>query len=67
MQRHGNTAKEILAAGDFAKLGKKHYRHVSGLEIAYDHKRYSWRACGKHWGALWVAVYEVRRAAARTA
>ncbi len=60
--RMGNTAREIVAAGDFVKVGKKHYRHVSGVEIKYNWTRWAWELPdGRAWTLLWVAVHEVRR------
>jgi hypothetical protein len=54
------TDLQIIADGDFAKIGKKHFRHVSGAEIQYDCMAWGWRACGWLWKTLEVAVYNVR-------
>lgn len=59
--RNKRTDLQIVAAGDFAKVGKKHFRHVSGAEIKYDCNAWGWRACGRLWQTLEVAVYNVRK------
>ncbi len=58
------TDLQIITGGDFAKIGKKHFRHVSGAEIQYDCMAWGWRACGRLWQTLEVAVYNVRAQAA---
>ena len=65
IRRMGNTAREIVAAGDFVKVGRKHYRHVGGAEIVYDCNAWQWKITGRKggWDVLWPAVHEVRRAA----
>jgi hypothetical protein len=60
--RMPNTAKTILTDGDFAKIGKKHYRHVSGDEIIYDCNAWAWRTPYGSWSLLWPAVAAVRAA-----
>lgn len=61
MIRQGNTGKEMVASGQWVKVARKHYRHVSGAEIVYDHNRWAWFACGKLWSTLWVARYNVEK------
>lgn len=52
--RHTNeTAKEMLASGEWAKVGSKHYRHVSGVEVTHD--GICWVVNGKRFTALWIA------------
>ena len=58
--RHGNTAKELEARGDWNKIGKKHYRNIDGVEVKYDNLSYIWRVNGGvGWSTLHAAVYEV--------
>ena len=67
--RHGNTATEIAADGNWMKVAKKHYIHGSGAEVVYDHNRYGWQIVkadgskGYMFGALWVAKHYVEKAA----
>ena len=67
--RHGNTAHEMKTDGAWAKAGRKHYRHVSGAEVRYDHNAWCWRASnveGRVWDALWIAKMECEKAARST-
>lgn len=64
-KRNTRTDLEIVAAGDFVKVGKKHFRHESGVEIEYDCNHWGWRiSTDRKWlyGTLEVAVYNVRKA-----
>jgi hypothetical protein len=61
--RHGNTGVEMVASGAWVKVGKKHYRHVSGEEIKYDCNAWGWRAVGRLYTTLWMARYEVEMVA----
>lgn len=46
----------MLASGAWCKVERKHYRHVSGIEIAYDCNRWLWKVSdGTCYSALWVA------------
>lgn len=63
-RRNRRTDLDLVAAGDFVKVGRKHFRHVSGLEITYDGNRWSWRGAGQLWSTLEVAAHNVRLAAA---
>jgi hypothetical protein len=62
MLRHGNTGKEMVEGGAWARVGRHHYRHASGVEITKDASGWvdssqpQWR-----WSALWVARHEVER------
>ena len=47
------TDLQIIADGDFAKIGKKHFRHVTGAEIQYDCMAWGWRACGPMRASIW--------------
>lgn len=63
MLRRSNTALEIVALGEFAKLGRKHYAHgTSGAEIKWDCNRWSWVVStdGSAFGVLHAAVSWVR-------
>jgi hypothetical protein len=63
-RRPMNTGREMVASGQWAKIGKKHYRHVSGIEVWYDCNAWKWRTSldkSLGWSALWVARYEVER------
>jgi N-acetylneuraminic acid mutarotase len=47
------TAKEMLASGEWAKTGRKAYRHANGTEIVHDGN--CWVVNGKRYAALWTA------------
>ena len=53
MKHTNKTINEMLASGQWAKIGKKAYRHVSGIEIGHDGT--CWTVGGKRYHALWVA------------
>jgi len=54
-KRGGITMKED---GMWAKVGKKHYLHVSGNEVQYDCNAWLWRVNGKEgFSTLWAAKY----------
>jgi hypothetical protein len=61
--RHGNTAREMVESGQWAKIGRKHYRHESGAEILYNNNRWLWEVVGASdgWSALWVARHWVEK------
>lgn len=70
--RHGNTRKEIALDGNWMEVGRKHYLHGSGAEVAYDCNRYVWTLTGAarfngSWKALWVAKYYAEKAAQEAA
>ena len=65
--RHGNTAREIVGCGEFAKVGKRHYAHIDGAEIRYDCNAWVWRIAlpgspidGERYTALHAAVSRIR-------
>ena len=66
--RHGNTAREIIASGAWAKIGHKTYRHVSGAVVAFDCTAWGWRINDEKWvwPTLWVACEEVEWSSKRT-
>jgi hypothetical protein len=54
-----NTAIVIKKDSTWAKVGKKHYLHVSGNEVIYDCNNWLWRVNGKNgYSTLWAAKYE---------
>jgi hypothetical protein len=57
MRQATTTALEMVTSGRWAKVGKKAYRHVSGIEITHD--GVCWVANGKRFVALWIARMEV--------
>lgn len=64
--RHGNTATEMKLDGAWAKVGKHHYRHVSGIEVTKPLGQ--WMVSTQpdvRWSALWVAKHEAERDAAK--
>jgi len=63
VRRNRRTDLQIVNDGDFVKVGKKHFRHVSGAEVKYDCNAWAWRACDSLWQTLEVAVSNVRREA----
>lgn len=65
--RAGNTGKEMIDSGEWARIGSKHYRHETGVEITYNHNAYGWAVStrpGVVWKTLWVARYEAEKVAA---
>lgn len=65
MHRHGNTATEMTESGEWSKVGRKHYRHVSGVEVRYDVNAWGWRVDGgsEVWDRLYVAKAEAEKVA----
>lgn len=62
--RHGNTGIEMVNSGSWIKVGKKHYRHESGIEVRYDCNRYIWIVSTQPnhgYSTLWVARYEAEK------
>ena len=43
MRFNPRTDLAIINAGDFVKVGRKHFRHVSGREIKFDYMKSGWR------------------------
>lgn len=63
-----STNLDMIASGQWAKVGKKHYRHASGIEITYNCNKYGWQVSTKPqwlWKTLWVARYEAEKDAAK--
>lgn len=59
-----NTATEILATGAWVKIGDKHYKHHTGVEVHYDHMRWVWIHSNRPnagWKTLRFAVMEAER------
>jgi hypothetical protein len=52
----GNTGREMVQGGAWVKVNRKHYRHISGIEIAYDGNRWLWKVSdGTAYTLLWAA------------
>ena len=69
MYRRSNTRTDLalVASGAWAKVGSKHYRHVTGIEVRYDHNAWGWRVSTDEsaiWPTLELAAYEAERHAA---
>lgn len=69
IKRHGNTGQELVNSGAWVKVGRKHYRHVTGVEVVYDCNRWGWRIMaadgtsdGLVWSTLWVAAHYATKA-----
>lgn len=64
---HGNTSAEMVTSGAWVKVGRKHYQHVTGLEIKYNHNAWAWETIGTvrpgSYKALWAARWHVEREA----
>ena len=62
MTRMPNTAATMKQDRAWAKVGNKHYIHVSGNEVSYDCNAWLWRVNSKNgYTTLWVAKYEAER------
>jgi len=61
MKRHANTATEMKNSGEWNKVGPKHYRHIDGADVKYDHAAWGWRINNSvHvWPVLHIAKYNV--------
>lgn len=58
-KRNGNTATEMANSGEWVKVARKHYAHISGIEVRYDCNRWGWEVVGQNelYTALWVAKH----------
>ena len=64
-RRMDGTEKEMLASGQWVRVGKSHYRHVSGAEIKKRHEG-GWVVSTELktiWSRLWVARHQVEKTA----
>lgn len=62
-RRMDGTEKEMLASGQWVRIGKSHYRHMSGAEIKKRNEG-GWIVSTEPnliWSRLWVARHEVER------
>jgi len=50
------TDKQMVSSGEWVKVGRKAYRHVSGVEITHDGM--CWVTNGKRYTTLWAARLE---------
>lgn len=62
MRHANNTVNEMLATGQWTKLGKRHFGHVSGREIKHDGQM--WTVGERRYDALWIAKMVVESEAA---
>jgi len=65
-RRNTRTDLALVESGAWAKVGSKHFRHESGIEVKYDHNAWNWqiiggRECGYRYGTLEVAAYSAVR------
>jgi hypothetical protein len=58
-----DTVKQMIASGQWCKIGKKRYEHASGAAVWYDHNSFGWRIDESQlvWSTLWIAKMEVER------
>jgi hypothetical protein len=54
--------KPQINDGEWARVGRKHYRHASGIEIVYRHNEWLWeivggRYDGHRFDRLWAAQH----------
>lgn len=57
-----NTAQEMKNSGEWARIGKKHYLHISGNEIQYDCNRWLWIVNGNYgYTTLWAAKHAAEK------
>lgn len=57
----------MIESGEWVKVGPKHYRHESGVEVTYVDNSWGWAVSsrpGLVWKALWVARHEAEKVAA---
>ncbi len=66
-RRMDGTEKEMLASGQWVRVGKSHYRHVDGGEVQ-KRSHGGWTAStdpGLVWSRLWVARHRVEKSTER--
>lgn len=63
MRFANDTHRQMVNSGAWAKVGKKHYRHVSGVEVRYNCNRWLWEVVGANEGytVLWAARSRAER------
>lgn len=69
MRMPARTDLDMINSGQWVKAARKDYRHASGARVVYRNNDYVWEIIGgaqdgMRYGPLWVARYEVERAAA---
>lgn len=62
--RRPNTAKAMADSGNWAKVGPKHYIHISGEEITYNCNRWLWIHGNYGYTTLWAAKHNAEMTAA---
>lgn len=61
------SGRDMPESGSWVKLGAKHYQHINGRQIRYNHNKWHWDVLDDEGGfiaaydALWVARLEVER------
>lgn len=48
---------------EWTKVASKHYRHVTGVQVKYDHNRWAWaviggKNCGRLYETKWASQME---------
>ena len=56
--RHGHTGREMAQAITWTKVARKHYRHISGVEVRYDCNRWGWEVVGE--GLYFTVLYAAK-------
>lgn len=66
MKRMGHTGREMEASGEWVKIGRKHYEHISGVQIRYDCNRWAWEIIGRNelYTVLWAAKHRAEQGVA---
>lgn len=60
-RRNTRTDLELINSGQWAKVGRKHFRRFDGAEVRYDCNAWGWRVNGGRfvWKTLEVAVQQL--------
>lgn len=64
-RRNTRTDLELVKSGQWAKVAKKHFRHVSGVEVTYDCNAWGWivsTSPRQVWSTLEVAAHVAEQA-----
>lgn len=57
-----NLLSEVIP-GEWVKVGSKHFKHVDGVQVKYDHNAWKWQViggpkCGYYYDTKWAAQTE---------
>lgn len=57
-----------VVKSEWVKFGPKHFSHVSGVQVKYDHNAWAWQViggakCGTYYKAKWEAQTEALKTA----